>query len=182
MSGDNGRYVGPWHVVGIDADVHRIAWACVCGGSVKEVGQFPRANSKGRIDRGYVTGLMGLMKAAQLSGAQVWLEGIFLPEKGTSTRRNVEGFRRMAGVQGEIYLAGLQHGVPVDLVQPATWMRDLLGLKKGQGNPKAWSMDWAQRFWGRAMSSHEADAVCIALWGWAQRVEAEAGMLFRESG
>lgn len=96
----------------------------------------------------------------------LWLEDIYLPDKGTSPRRNVEGFKRLAGVQGEIHLAGLMKAVPVYHVQPAVWMSELLGRKKYQGNTKALSMDWARRYWGASMSSHEADAVCIALWAW----------------
>lgn len=162
------------HVVGIDADVHRIAWAHVHGGAVCNVGQFERSNSKGRMDDRYVSQLMGLMSCAQEFGAAVWLEGIYLPDKGASPRRNVEGFRRLAGVQGEIQFAGFMKAIPVYSVQPAKWMSELLGRKKYQGNTKTLSMDWAQRYWGASMTTHEADAVCIALWAWQAAREMDA--------
>ena len=156
------------HLVGIDADVHRIAWAYLYCGEVRKVGEFPRANSKGRIDKAYVSSLMGLMTSAQWSGATLWLEDIFLAEKGTSTRRNVEGFKRLSWVQGEILIFSLMKAVPLEMVHPATWMSGLFGRGRGQGNTKELSMAWARSLWDCDITQHQADAICIATWAWEQ--------------
>lgn len=51
-------------VLGIDADVHRVAYALVDDGTVKCFGTVERADSRGRVRDGYDSRLTALTPAA----------------------------------------------------------------------------------------------------------------------
>lgn len=153
-------------VIGIDADVHRVAYAAVCGERVLGAGTIERANSKGRIDERYDQGLTALMRRAQEIGAVVWLEGIYLAEDGsTSQARNVQGFRALAEVHGEIRREARRHGVPVEEAAPSAWHSAVLGFVRGRDALKLAAQSAAGRAWAGELTEHEADAVCVALYG-----------------
>lgn len=160
-------------VIGIDADVHRVAWAAVRDGRVVAVETIERANSRGRVDERYDQRLTALMRSAEKQGAVVYLEGIFLAEdRDTSPARNVQAFRALAEVQGEIKRAGRLCGVPVETAGIAEWHSAILGFLRGRERLKEAAMEEAVKVCGFALTEHEADAVCVAMYG--ERVESKA--------
>lgn len=154
-------------IVGIDADFHRVAWAAVHGGRVVAVETIERSNTKSRMCEGYDLAVRSLFRRAFEKGATVYLEGIFLAtHRGTSTKRNVDGFRRLAEMQGELKAAARACGVLVETVQANTWHANMLGFVKGRDELQAAANRLAQEVTGLDdLTDHESDAVCIALWG-----------------
>ena len=159
-------------VLGIDADFHRVAFAVLNGTGVKATGTIERANRAGRIDGRYDSRLTAMCRRASEVGAVIYLEGIFLSEpKGGAgnhlpNRRNVLGFARLAEVQGEIKRSARLSAVPVEVVSPSAWHRAVLGFTKPREKLKAAALNEAGELTGRVdLSEHEADAVCLGLYG-----------------
>lgn len=151
-------------VVGIDADARRLAYATIDGGGLRAVATIARANQAGRIDARYDTALLCLMRNAADSGAVVYLEDVYLPTTG-HTGRNVQGFKTLAVVQGEIRAVARRCGVPVELTSASAWHSTVLGFTKPRAELKAASMAKARTLAGQDLSEHEADAIGLALYG-----------------
>lgn len=152
-------------VIGIDADVQRIAYSAWESQRLLGVRTIQRANTKRRLEDDYHSRLVTLMRWAADNGFQVVLEGIYLAEhKGIKTKANVDGFRRLANVQGEIRYEASRCRVPLEVVQPSVWQSSVLGRTTGREELKAASMEVACRYC-KPKSEHEADAVCIGLHG-----------------
>lgn len=165
-------------VIGIDADVHRIAYAAVRGGKVVEVDTIERANARGRIWPDYDQALAEFMRRAASARAMVYLEGIYLgsetagPKGQRNPKRNVDAFRRLAETQGEIKRAARVAGVRVEVVAPSTWQSAVLGITRGRETIKAKAAEIAAAHWPGKMSQHECDAVCLGLFGCGTMKEA----------
>ena len=150
-------------LVGVDPDTKRIAFAAIEHGRVLRVGTLDRADSRGRILPGYDAALTAFMRRAQETGAVVYVEDIYLAGRNAGS---VAGFKSLAQVQGEILRVARQHSVPVVLVAASTWHSSMLGFTKGRESLKAAAQTKARELTGRDdLSEHEADAVCIALYG-----------------
>lgn len=159
-------------VIGIDPDWYRLAYAVLLDRHVRAVVTIPRL-AKVEIHPQYDARLAALMRYAVGRNARVYLEAIYLAERveaeegqapGRSTR-NVQTFQRLAEVQGEILAAARRSNVTVCRVMPRAWQCAVLGKVRGREAIKEASVETAQARWGRPLSSHEADAVCIALFG-----------------
>ena len=153
-------------IIGIDADVHRVAYAALDRGAVRAVGTIERTDYRGRIIEDYDARLMALMRRAKNVGAVVYLEGIYLAVRtGPGSKRNVDSFRKLSEVAGEIKRAARQFGVKLDTVQPSTWQSKVLPGVRGRDDLKQAAIALAQEKWRRPLSSHESDAVCVAIHG-----------------
>lgn len=175
-----GAGTGSWRdvVIGIDADVHRIAWAAVRDGALLAVETVERANSRGRVDERYDQRLTALMRRAADVGAVVYLEGIYLAEdRELSQARNVQAFRALAEVQGEIKHEARRCSVPILVVAATQWHSNVLGFVRGREALKEAARTVAQSLAARELSEHEADAVCVDLYG--ERVDDAATGLAR---
>jgi hypothetical protein len=163
-------------IIGIDADVHRVAWAAVRNGCVSAVATIERANSRGRVSEDYDHRLTVLMRKAQDLGAVVYLEDIWLAEdRETSPERNVQAFKALAQVQGEIKREARRCSVPVVDVSPNSWHSEVLGFTRGRERLKEAAMSLASALWATSLTEHEADAVCVGLYG--ERQELSVGGL-----
>lgn len=153
-------------IIGIDADVHRVAWAAVRDGVLLAVETVQRANSRGRVDERYDQRLTALMRRTADIGGVVYLEGVYLAtDRELSPERNVQAFRALAEVQGEIKREARRCSVPVFVVTATQWHSRILGFVRGREALKAAAMALAQPIVTRELSEHEADAVCVALYG-----------------
>lgn len=158
------------NVIGIDADRRRIAVAQRLGG-VKTARTIQRTDTKGRVLPMYCEALTGLMRDAGGRGAVIFLEGIYLPATG-SAARNVETFRVLANVQGEILLEAARYGVEVRLVPPTQWQKRVLGICRDRVKLKEAAITAARGFMREGLTEHESDAACLCLYGlWALRNE-----------
>lgn len=163
-------------VIGIDADVHRVAYAVVDGDEVRAVETIERVvNRVGHVSERYDARLTALMRRASELGAMVYLEGIWLAEnggRGKAAPRNVQVYQKLAEVQGEIKRAARLCAVPVEIVSPTTWHWAVLGMRAGREALKRAAQKKAfaatskllSQFADRELSEHEADAVCITLY------------------
>lgn len=165
--------------IGIDPDSDRIAWASMEEGRDPRVGTIERRRGAGKAKRypdGYTADLCALMRGCQQGGGVIYLEDIYLPkqaedndEKQKSTR-NVQGFKVLARVQGEILHEARRHGLRVEVVAANTWRKGLLGVVKPRTACKKAAELKVWELLGRSdLSEHEAEAVCIA--AYAQSVE-----------
>ena len=153
-------------VIGIDADVQRIAWSAWQSDRLCGVRTILRTNTKRRLDEVYHQKLTELMRFASEQGARLFLEGIYLAEyRGQTTKRNVDGYRRLAEVQGEIKHEARRLRVPLESVQPSEWQSAVLGFTRDREKLKAASLDMASSYIPDITSDHEADAICIGLFG-----------------
>lgn len=150
-------------VVGIDADVVRLAYAVLRAGRLTAVATIQRTDYLGRVVPDYDHRLDTLMARSVSGGAEVWLEDIYLASG--PGKRNVRAFASLARVQGEIYAAARRNGLDLHGVLASRWQPSVLGLSRGRDALKAASMQLAQREWARPLTDHEADAVCIAKFG-----------------
>lgn len=161
------------NVIGIDADRRRVAVVAVIN-DTKHAFTIKRSNDKGAILTSYPLGLERLMLRAQAASATVFLEGIFLHHRGHPAR-NVETFRVLANVQGEILMMAARYGVVVHVIAPSVWQRQVLGFSKGREELKRASAAAAHALVGPGLSEHESDAACVCLYGmWALRSGAVA--------
>lgn len=151
-------------VIGIDPDVHRLAYAVLGNGHVPVVRTIPRENPKGDMEPQYDKRLSGLFRAAAEHNAVVWLEDIYLAHGKAC---NPKAYRRMAEVHGEIQRVARLAGVPVHTVLASTWQPRILtdGHRAERKVLKRLARQHAQDYVGRPLTEHEADAVCIALYG-----------------
>ncbi len=151
-------------IIGIDADVYRIAIAVVNKRKVVHVETINRAKAPSVIWPQYDARLAAFMTQARTANACVFLEGIYLDERKPT--RNVRSFQVLAEVHGEVKRAARVAGVCVEVVAPPTWQSRVLGMTKGRESIKAASMRLAKSESGRQdLSQHEADAICIAIFG-----------------
>lgn len=158
-------------VVGIDADARRVAYATVRDGNVSAVSTIVRSNQMARIEADYDQRLTAFFRRASEMGSVVYLEGIWLADKSEA---NVQAFRSLAMVQGELAAAARRVGVVVNVVQPGEWRAVVMPKVRGRAECKKAAGDIAGRAVGREdLSEHEADAVCIALAGWTWECETE---------
>jgi len=152
-------------VIGVDADWRRVAYAVVQNGELSRVATIERANARGRIDERYGQRLTSLMRFAQAAGAVVWLEGRYLVEAGAA-KRNVQTFDRLCRVAGEIEHEARRNGVPVEEAPVSAWHADVLGFTRGREELKQAARTKALQVGALPdVSEHEADAVCVALYG-----------------
>lgn len=163
------------NVIGIDADRQRLAVVKIVDGQ-KSWLTIERTDSRGNVKGAYTAALSGLMASAASAGAVVYLEGIYLARVGSRVR-NVETFRVLANVQGEIRYEALRHRVELRLVAPVQWQRKVLGIAKDREKIKAASREEARKLVGSfELSEHESDAACLCLYGlWALANEARTG-------
>jgi hypothetical protein len=150
-------------VIGIDADRQRIAVVGIVGGQ-KTRYTIDRLNGRGAMNDGYCKALGYLMERAVKGKAAIFLEGIFLANPN-SNRRDVDTFRVLANVQGEIIYEANRHGVPVQLVPPAEWQKRVLGFARNREMLKEASRQEARKLMGDGLTEHESDAACICLYG-----------------
>lgn len=159
-------------VIGIDADRQRLA-------VVRHLGDSPtwytidRFDSRRNIHGSYSRSLVHLMEKAR-GTAVVFLEDVYLPRKGNPLR-DLDTYRVLANVQGEIMYEAARHGVEVRRVAPVTWQKHVLGFCRDREKLKAASAVEARRLLGPwNLSEHESDAACICLYGrWVLRNEEE---------
>ena len=152
-------------ILGIDPDVHRLAYAVWFNGRITAVQTIDRADSRRNIKVRYDCALTDLMRRASDRGAIIYLEDIFLAQ---GAKANVRGFKSMAEVQGEIKQAARKSQVPLVGVMATSWQSDILGLTRGREKLKEASLAHAAKVFptpGRMLSDHEADAICIAEFG-----------------
>ena len=165
-------------VLGIDADSQGVSW-CLLDGDRVEADTIGRTSRAGEVDPEYDARLASLLKEARARNAGVVLEGIWLAS-GTSTAiRNVQVFRVLAEIQGEIKAAARANGVPVVVVQPTTWHAAVLGFVRGRAELKGASMEVGRMFAGEDLDEHQSDALALALYGiarafWREGADREA--------
>lgn len=159
-------------VIGIDADARRLAYCVMQGGRFSAVRSMERSNQAGTVHGRYDQHLTALMQRANEIGAVVYLENIFLQNRGQGS---VMGFKAMAEVQGEIKREARRFSVPVIPVMAITWHSDVLGFTRNRDALKRAAMEKAVeavgyrlKAEGRALTQHEADATCIAFYGAGQ--------------
>lgn len=157
-------------VIGIDADRQRLAVVRHIGAS-KAYYTIDRFNPVGGIHQGYSRALGHLMERAK-GTAVIFLEGIYLPRKGNPLR-DLDTYRVLANVQGEILYEAARHGVEVRLVPPIEWQKRVLGFCKDRDKIKAASAVEARRMFGTfGLTEHESDAACLCLYGrWVMQNE-----------
>ena len=159
-------------VFGIDADTKRLAVSRFLGdGSLAEVKTIQR-EVKGAIVSDYDVQLADVTWECADAHGVIYLEGTFLSHfRGAS---NVAGFARLCEVRGEIRAAARGDGVRVEIVTPQEWRRDILGFTKDKKLLAAAAKEKAEALAGRNLTEHEADAVCIGLYGvWHETESAE---------
>lgn len=157
-------------VIGIDADRARIAVVRHVGTS-KAYYTIDRMNAAGRITEGYSRALGHLMEKAQ-GKAVIFLEGIYLPRKGNPLR-DLDTYRVLANVQGELLYEAARFGVDVRLVPPMEWQTRVLGFCTHREKIKEASRAEARRMFGAwNLTEHESDAACLCQYGrWVLRNE-----------
>jgi len=157
-------------VIGIDADRQRLAVVRRVGDSTAHF-TIERFDARRDIHESYTRSLGHLMTKAQ-GKAVVFLEDIYLPKKG-NPMRDIDTYRVLANVQGEILYEAKRHGVEVRRVPPIEWQKRVLGFCKDREKIKAASAVEARKMlncWG--LTEHESDAACICLYGlWVLRNE-----------
>lgn len=151
-------------IIGIDADSRQLPYAVIVDNAVESVQTIVRSNSHGRFDERYWIELTRLVRSAQEWGAVIYLESIYLPADGVESR-NVATFEALAKVHGEIEHEARKHRVPIEKAEPSTWRMYVLGENRGGSALKAMAMKTAAEYWAKAMTEHEAEAVCIAIFG-----------------
>ena len=149
--------------IGLDADTVRLAYCGITDGSVAGVGTIERLPKSGEIPERYDLVLAVLMKRAAALDATIYLEGIWLPQD--RSRANVQGFRALAEVQGEILAMARWSGARVQVVQPTVWQSKVLGITRGRTEIKKAAQRIATGLTKRVLSEHESDAVCLAMYG-----------------
>lgn len=156
-------------VIGIDADRRRLAIVSHVGAH-KAWFTLERSDGVG-VRWGYTLGLSNLMEQAR-GRAVVFLEDCYLPRRGNALR-DVDTFRVLANVQGEILYEASRHGVEVRRVSPTEWQKRVLGFCKGREQIKAASRVEARKMLDCAtLTEHESDAACLCLYGrWVLRNE-----------
>ncbi len=157
-------------VIGIDADSCALAWSLWRNGKIESAGTIRRADAKGKIYPAYDSALATFMERAQAIRATVYAEGIFLAEtKGRATPRNVQAFLKLAHVQAELLQAARVHRVRIECVSPNTWHAAILSFTTDRPRLKTAARDLAEMHLpNREISQHEADALCICLYGVSQ--------------
>jgi hypothetical protein len=152
------------NVIGIDADRQRLAVVALVDG-VPSRFTIDRFTPSGRLREGYHRAVRHLMERASKGKAVIFLEGIFLAQSG-NRKSNLETFRVLANVQGELLYEAAGHGVDVRLVPPAEWQKRILGFCADRKRLKAASAVEARRMlqsWD--LTEHESDAACICKYG-----------------
>ena len=150
-------------ILGMDPDVRRLAYATLVDGVFRGVRTIGRSNAAGVMDAGYDAALEALMRRSSDVGAVLFLENIFL---AANDKKNVEAFAHMSEVQGEILGEARRQGVRVERVWASTWHSNVLGFTRDRVKLKAAAKKLAQGVAGQPLTEHEADALCLALWGW----------------
>lgn len=155
-------------VIGIDADRQRLA-VVRCVGRVREWLTIERMDRRDQIPETYSHALQVLMAQAQ-NECVVFLED--LPAK-KYRESEMDTYRVLANVQGEILYEAKRHGVDVRRVPPIEWQMQVLRFCKDREKIKAASAVEARKMlncWG--LTEHESDAACICLYGlWVLRNE-----------
>lgn len=151
------------NVIGIDADRQRIAVVGILAGQ-KTRYTIDRLNTRGVMNDGYSKALGYLMERALKGNAVIFLEGIFLANP-KSNRRDVDTFRVLANVQGEIAYEALRYGVELRIVPPADWQCEILGFSRNREQLKMASRKEARVIFGDGLTEHESDAACLCLYG-----------------
>ena len=160
------------NVIGIDADRQRLAVVALVGGEPVRY-TIDRFAASGKVHEGYERAVRHLMQRAAKSKAVVFLEGIFLARHGNK-KLNLETFRCLAHVQGELIYEARNHRVDLRLVPPNEWQKRILGFCEDRAKLKAASAVEARRMlrsWD--LTEHESDAACICKYGLMQ-LEKEA--------
>lgn len=150
----------------MDPDVHRLAYGTLVDGAFRGVRTILRANSAGRMVETYDGALVALMRRAADVGAVLYLENIFL---AANDRQNVEAFAHMSEVQGEVLGEARRQGVRVERVWASTWHSRVLGFTRDRVKLKAAAQTIAVGLAGYPLTEHEADALCLAVYGWEVR-------------
>lgn len=162
-------------VLGIDADTRRVAWAwCYSDGEMSPARTIMRSNSRGAMTADYDQKLNDSFEILWRAGGCIYLEGIYLPapDGPRAERRNVRAFAALAEVHGEIKWVARGFGLRVEVVTPNKWHSAILGFTTGRAELKAAAMEKARDLTGLDdLTEHEADAVCIALYGWRRENE-----------
>ena len=171
-------------IIGIDADVRRVAYGVIHAGRRFEsmAATIQRTNNRGSFDPEYDQQLTALLRRACEWGAVVWIEHIYLPENLTkkTVPRNVQTFQRLAEVQGEIARAARLYCVPIQRVGPTVWHSAVLGFTCDREELKDAAMAKAREIVDRELTEHEADALCVALYG-LRAAESEQESWFDEA-
>jgi len=154
-------------IYGLDPDVHRIAFVSMRDEKITQVKTIPRANKIGRIHPEYIHTMKRLFYVASHCGAFVLMEGIFLNvgKKGQAIpQTNIDAFRRLAEVQGEVKIFAASYQVPIDVVQPSTWQCEVFGTYDKNKELSTTLAKVVAKDFGE-LSDHESDALCIAIYG-----------------
>ncbi len=152
-------------IIGIDADARAIAWAGLglTSDAPFSCGMIPRTRTSGRFFEDYDRSLTLLMRRAGEVGAALYVEDIFLTEySGRATARNVTAYRVLSEVQGELKRAARMHAVPFANIHPNTWHTEILGFTTNRDKLKVAALEIAKQYFDDP-TSHEADALCVAL-------------------
>jgi len=157
-------------VIGIDADRQRLAVVRRVGDSTVWF-TIDRFDERRDVSEGYAMALGNLMTKAK-GQAVIFLEDIYLPKKGNPLR-DLDTYRVLANVQGEILYEAKRHGVEVRRVPPIEWQKRVLGFCKDREKIKRASGVEARKMLGTwGLTEHESDAACLCLYGiWVLRNE-----------
>ena len=159
----------PRTVIGIDPDTKRLAVAVFEGVELKNVFSIQRQNARGRMDEDYERRLRAMMMFAKEKAGEVYIEDIFLLDKDVeqkTSKRNVQTFKALAGVQREITFEAWRYRVRCEVVPAPTWRADVLGFTTGKDALKDAAREMAGEYRDpRGLSEHEVEAVCIAEYG-----------------
>lgn len=156
-------------VLGVDADSHFVGFALWVGADSgkQDAWLVRRSNKFGRVYEDYDACLTAAMARAGEVGALVVLEGIHADRKsGRISRHDLETYRKLSEVHGEIKRAARQHGLVVDVCEVTTWHMGMFGVCSGRDEMKRAALDTAAKLGFVDISHHEADALCIAGFGW----------------
>jgi Holliday junction resolvasome RuvABC endonuclease subunit len=171
-------------VCGMDPDTQRLAGGLVSNGRVLEVYSIPRTDSRGRVLATYDEALDAFARRLGAYGHTLYLESVFV------------GKNRLTGlalgeIQGEVKSAARKYGASVVSVKPSVWQGAMLRCTQPRDALKRLSrlvaMDALRksRLPAQDLTEHEADGLCIALWGDAQertgRYAEQAQLKFRRA-
>lgn len=170
-------------ILGVDADTVRVAYCLMRTNKdkflVEKTGTIVRRTNARKIGIGvftptYFKELRGLLYPVLEEDGSIYLEDAFMG-------RNRKTYGQLSQVQGEIkYETGAVFGMPesLTLVQPSVWQAAVgkyfdVPFRKDM-DTKGCSMLCAARILGfMASSTHEADATCIAFYGYMVRTDAD---------
>jgi hypothetical protein len=152
----------PSRILGVDPHVDHLTITELIGGVVATCRTI-RRGKEGNPFPDWMRTLCAEFKTSQ--NWQVYIEGIYLAQHGKQRKENVQAFASLAAVQGEVGMVCRYYRVPLTVVPPTTWMSEVLGITRGREEIKAASMEQARRLWA-VTNEHEADSVCLAVYGY----------------